>query len=224
MFPIKTDINNKGIPIVSIICIATCSAVYCLRFPQVFSGGFVPLDFVYSLLHPDNRLFSSGILLVASFFLHGSILHLLGNMWYLWVFGRTLELTIGSFRFFIIYFFSGIAAMITQVANNPLSTIPIIGASGAIAGVMGTYLIQLPFSKIILGLPPLFTLRLHAAFFLLFWFGLQWSNVGSSDPSANGIAWWAHIGGFSFGILAGVFFRCLRPANKKYNHRKKNRS
>jgi membrane associated rhomboid family serine protease len=223
MLPIKTDVRKKGIPVVSLICIAVCVVVYCFRFPRIFPGGLVPLDFVYSLLHPRDGLGYSVIVLLSSFFLHGSIIHLLGNMWYLWVFGCALELTIGPFRFLCIYFFSGIAAMVTQVVNNPLSTIPVIGASGAIAGVMGTYLILLPFSKIILGFPPIITLRLHAAFFLLFWLGLQWSSVVSSHPSTNGIAWWAHIGGFCFGMLAGIYLRCSSTISKKNKHGKMNR-
>ena len=180
-----------------------------------FTGGGVPLDFVHAILHPDNNLVTSGILLLTSFFLHGSLLHLAGNLWYLWLFGSKLEGTIGHFRFVLLYFASGIIAMLTQVANNPLSTIPVIGASGAIAGVMGTYLVILPFSKIILGIPPLFSVRLYAGFFLLLWFWLQWNNVASPHPSTNLIAWWAHIGGFCFGIIAGIFFRLSRGPRKR---------
>ena len=221
MFPVKTDVQIRIRPYGTIaICIA-CTIIFCLQSPELFPGGVVPLDFVYSVLHPGDHLVTSGIIVLISFFLHGSLMHLLGNMWYLWLFGSKLEGTIGHFRFFLLYFASGIVSMLTQVANDPLSTIPIIGASGAIAGCMGMYLIVLPFSKVIFGIPPLFTIRLYAGFFLLLWFWLQWVSMGSSPSSSGGVAWWAHIGGFCFGTLSGLYFRFFLSSRKNRLRKKK---
>ena len=220
MLPIRIDVKTRGLPLITVFFIFLCTALYIVRFPQLIPGGVVPLDFVYSLLHPETGIVSSVFVLLASFFLHGSIIHLVGNMWYLWLFGSTLERHIGFRSFLPVYFLSGTAAMLTQIANDPLSTIPIIGASGAIAGVMGTYLILLPFTKIVFGLPPVFSFRLPAALFLLFWFWLQWSNVGTIQQTSCRIAWWAHIGGFCFGIAAGIVLRISSlpdPSPKKKN-------
>lgn len=186
---------------------------FFLRSPHLSFAGVVPLDFLHAVLHPDNRLVNSAVLVVTSFFLHGGILHLLGNMWYLWLFGSRLEGIIGHRQFLLLYLVSGVIAMITQVANDPLSTIPIIGASGAIAGVMGTYLLVLPFSKISIGIPALFSFRVYAGLFLLLWFWLQWNSVTTPHPSTKNIAWWAHIGGFCFGILSGWSYR-LFPSER----------
>ena len=221
MIPIKTDVQIKTPPYLTIIFCLVCTVIYCLQSPVLFPGGVVPLDFVYSLLHPGGHLVTSGIILMSSFFLHGSLMHLIGNMWYLWLFGSKLEGTIGHFRFLLLYFASGIIAMLTQIANDPLSTIPIIGASGAIAGCMGMYLVVLPFSKVILGIPPLFSVRLYAGFFLLFWFWLQWASVGSTHPSSGRIAWWAHIGGFCFGAISGLYFRFFLSPRKNYHTKRK---
>jgi membrane associated rhomboid family serine protease len=214
MLPIKSDVPLRGFPFITIGIICCCCLSFFLQMPFLARRGLVPLDFVYTVLHPSDGLFGSAGILVSSFFLHGGLLHLLGNIWYLWLFGSRLEGTIGPFRFVLIYFMSGIAAMITQVANDPLSTIPIIGASGAIAGCMGRYLVQHPLSRIILGIPPIFTIRLYAVLFLLLWFWLQWNSMLSSHPSANRIAWWAHIGGFCFGMLSGLLYRLFPPGSK----------
>ncbi len=223
MLPIKSDVPLRGFPFMTAGIIGCCCVAFFMQTPFPARRGAVPLDIVYSVLHPSDNLLGSAVVLFSSFFLHGSLLHLLGNIWYLWLFGSRLEGTIGPLRFFLLYFLSGIAAMITQVANDPLSTIPIIGASGAIAGCMGRYLLQHPFSRITLGIPPLFSIRLYAVFFLLLWFWLQWNSMLSSHPSTNRIAWWAHIGGFSFGMLSGLFYRLFAPGPKAKRLPKKNR-
>ena len=142
--------------------------------------------------------------LFTSMFLHAGIAHLLGNMWILWIFGNNVEDRTRGFRFIRFYLGAGLVATLTFVAVNPTSTVPLIGASGAIAGVMGAYLILFPGARVISIIPPLFFLpfRVPAVLFLLIWFGTQF--LISSD--AGSVAWEAHVGGF----VAGAAFALLR--------------
>src|ERR1700693_4323559 len=146
--------------------------------------------------------------LLTSMFLHGGWLHLLGNMLFLWVFGRNVEDLIGGVRFLAFYLCCGLAAAILQVLANPYSRVPTIGASGAIAGVMGAYLIKFPRSQIdTLAILFIFVTRIAipAPFYLLFWFGMQFLNgfesIGDRSYTGGGVAWFAHIGGFIAGML-----------------------
>jgi membrane associated rhomboid family serine protease len=141
-------------------------------------------------------------------FLHGGWMHLIGNMLFLWVFGRNVEDLIGGPRFLAFYLLGGIAAGIVHVIVNAYSRLPTIGASGAIAAVMGAYLIKFPRSKIVTLIFIFFfvtTAEIPAAFVLLYWFALQFiSGVGSlasTDYTGGGVAWFAHIGGFLIGML-----------------------
>ena len=154
---------------------------------------------------PDRLRLAS---LFTSMFLHGSWTHILGNMLFLWVFGRNVEDLLGGGRFFIFYIVCGLAAAMTQIVTNLYSPVPTIGASGAIAGVMGAYLIKFPRARIVTLIPIFFfftTAEIPAALVLLFWFGMQFlSGLGSlteTDYSGGGIAFFAHIGGFVAGML-----------------------
>jgi len=157
---------------------------------------------------PDQMRGWGMITLFTSMFLHGGWMHLIGNMLFLWVFGRNLEDLIGGARFLAFYLLCGIAAGVVHVIVNSHSVLPTIGASGAIAGVMGAYLLKFPRARIIT-LIPIFvfftTVEIPAAFVLLFWFGMQFfSGIGSlasTDYSGGGTAWFAHIGGFLIGML-----------------------
>ena len=159
------------------------------------------------------------VTLATSMFLHGGWMHLLGNMLFLWVFGRKIEDLIGSSKFVGFYLLGGLTAAVVHVIANPYSRVPTIGASGAIAAVMGAYLIKFPRSKIVT-LVPLFvfvtTMELPAYLLLLYWFGIQFlSGVGSLaqvDYTGGGIAWFAHIGGF----LAGMALIRLFPPKKRF--------
>jgi membrane associated rhomboid family serine protease len=156
--------------------------------------------------------------LATSMFLHGGWLHLGGNMLFLWVFGRNLEELIGSVRFAAFYLLCGLAAAVIHVIANPYSRIPTIGASGAIAGVMGAYLIKFPRTSIVT-LVPIFvfvtTMEIPSFLLLLYWFGMQFLNgVGSLSQvnyAGGGVAWFAHIGGFLVGLAAIRLFPDLRP-------------
>jgi membrane associated rhomboid family serine protease len=156
-------------------------------------------------LVPDRLHLSA---LFTSMFLHGSWMHVLGNMLFLWVFGRNIEDLIGSARFLVFYLLCGLAAALTQIITNLYSPVPTIGASGAIAGVMGAYLIKFPRARIVTLLPIFFfftTMEIPAALLLLFWFGMQFlSGVGSlteRDYASGGVAFFAHVGGFVAGML-----------------------
>ncbi|MGH9645943.1 MAG: rhomboid family intramembrane serine protease, partial [Bryobacteraceae bacterium] len=159
--------------------------------------------------------------LLTSMFLHGGWLHLLGNMLFLWVFGRNLEDLIGGSRFLAFYLVCGVASALVQVLANPYVRVPTIGASGAIAGVMGAYLIKFPRSQIdtLVLLFVFFTrLAIPAPFYLLFWFGMQFLNgfetIGDRNYSGGGVAWFAHIGGFIAGMLLIRWF----PSRQRWRH------
>ena len=171
----------------------------------------------WGLVPDDLHLVS----LLTSMFLHGGWLHLLGNMLFLWVFGRNLEDLIGGTRFLGFYLVCGLLAGVVQVLANPYARVPTIGASGAIAGVMGAYLIKFPRSQIdtLVLLFVFFTrLAIPAPFYLLFWFGMQFLNgfetIGNRNYSGGGVAVFAHIGGF----LAGMLLIRLFPSRQRWRH------
>jgi len=141
-----------------------------------------------------------------SMFLHGGWMHLIGNMWFLWIFGNNIEDSMGRVRFLVFYLLSGVAAAVTQVATGPDSAIPMVGASGAISGVMGAYLVLYPRVRVYTLLPLGFfftTIALPAWTMLLYWIGLQALSgvVGLFGEQQGGVAFWAHIGGFVAGVI-----------------------
>ena len=146
--------------------------------------------------------------LVSSLFLHAGVLHIAGNMLYLFVFGPAVEGRLGHARFIGFYLAAGIMACLTMVAMAPQSSVPVIGASGAIAGVLGGYFVLHPGGRINTVLPASFMLRrveIPAILYLLIWFGLQLYlgiSSGPNGPLLGGVAWWAHVGGFLFGVAA----------------------
>ena len=154
---------------------------------------------------PDHLQLSN---ILTSMFLHGGWLHVLGNMWFLWIYGRNVEDVLGSSKFLMLYLLCGIAAGFAHVLSGPSSPVPTVGASGAIAGVMGAYLMKFPRAHIVT-LVPIFifftTLEIPAAFLLLYWFAIQFvsgfGSIGYSQISHGGVAWFAHVGGFVAGML-----------------------
>lgn len=168
--------------------------------------GFIPYVFFQ---HPWHIL-----PLFTAMFLHGGLMHLFGNMLTLWIFGDNVEDTMGHGRYVIFYFTCGIFASLTHAIFNPSSTLPSIGASGAIAGVMGAYMIYFPHARVLTLVPIFFFLQLMeipAFLFLGLWFFLQFFSgtlaLTSTFYQAGGVAWWAHIGGFVAGIVLGMLFR-----------------
>ncbi len=148
--------------------------------------------------------------LFTSLFLHGGLFHLLGNMLYLWIFGNNVEYAMGRVRFLIFYLVCGAVASLSQVAISPASPIPLIGASGAIAGVLAAYLMLFPTARVLTLIPIFFFLRLislPAILLLGLWFLLQIISGAGALGSAGGVAWFAHIGGFLAGLVLVFLFR-----------------
>ena len=148
--------------------------------------------------------------LISSMFLHGSWMHLIGNMWFLWLFGNNVEDAMGRMRFLAFYLLSGLAAAITQVLIHPASNIPMVGASGAISGVMGAYLILYPHVRVFALVPLGFfitSLALPAWLMLVYWMALQFfGGLASFGGSEGGVAFWAHVGGFVAGVVLVKLF------------------
>ena len=152
-------------------------------------------------------------------FLHGGWLHLIGNMWYLWIFGDNIEDRLGHFAYLIFYLLCGLGAGIVHTILNAGTEIPSVGASGAIAGVLGAYVVSYPFARV-LTLVPIFVflqvIEIPALLVLGFWFVMQFlsgtASLAVAGGNAGGVAWWAHVGGFVIGmILVGLFPRKDRP-------------
>ncbi len=155
---------------------------------------------------------------VSSMFLHGGWLHLIGNMWFLWIFGDNIEDILGRAKYLLFYLLCGVAAALVHVAFNGDSRVPTIGASGAIAGVMGAYLLKFRHSRVVTLVPIFFfltTMEIPAVYILMYWFLVQlisgFGSIGYSQLSQGGVAWFAHVGGFVAGML---LILVMRPAGR----------
>ena len=215
MFPISDVIPSRTRPAVTISLIAlnALGFLYQLQLDQaalqrlVFEYGVIPARFTY----PD---------VVTSLSLHGDFIHVGGNMVFLWIFGDNVEDRLGHVTFLVFYVACGALGAMAQVAADPVSFAPMIGASGAIAGVMGAYFVIYPQSKVLTAVFLVLFLdivEIPAVFFLGVWFLLQVLHGAlSSDGSGAGIAFWAHAGGFVAGLLAGGFVRLRDRRNREY--------
>jgi membrane associated rhomboid family serine protease len=161
--------------------------------------------------------------LITSMFLHGGWMHLIGNMLFLYVFGDNIEAVKGHTGFLIFYILGGLAGSFTHIFLSPDSTIPSIGASGAISALLGAYLVWFPGSKIKMLVPIFFFItivRVNAFVFLFIWAGLQlfygMATIGADSAETAGVAYWAHIGGFAFGLVVALFFRITNPQMGEY--------
>lgn len=175
----------------------------------IFEYGSIPVE---TMRGEDTHT------LFTSMFLHGGWMHLIGNMLFLWVFADNIEATVGSMSFLIFYLLGGLAAHAAHIYFNVGSEIPTVGASGAISAVMGAYLVMFPTSRIKIW-AFFFTFRIQALFFLGFWIFQQWMSgtaaLEVATEQSTGVAWWAHIGGFAFGVLAGFYYRSSGKLNRK---------
>ena len=153
--------------------------------------------------HSKGKVVLLGVLV--TMFLHGSIAHLFGNMLFLWVFGNNIEDRRGRVRYLLLYLFGGLAATAAHVAADPQSTVPVVGASGAIAAVMGAYLVSWPKARIktIIFFGPVLLRKVEAIWLLLYFLGTQFLLVGGETE----VAWAAHVGGFAFGVVVGLWWR-----------------
>jgi membrane associated rhomboid family serine protease len=176
----------------------------------IMQYGFVPAEFSSGHDLPPTIAIPIWLTLLTSMFLHGGLFHVLGNMLYLWVFGDNVEGAMGRGRFLAFYLLCGMAAGLAQLALSVHSDLPLVGASGAIAGVLGAYFMLFPTSRILTVIPIFFFIRLvsiPAVIVLGIWFLLQVVNSALSGASGGGVAWLAHIGGFAAGALLVVLFR-----------------
>lgn len=207
IFPIGDDRHTPGHrPIFSYLLLAANIGVFFLQM-QMPEGKLASFVETYGAIPAE---ISQGVdlpTLFSSMFLHGGLLHLIGNMLYLWIFADNIEASIGNLRFLIFYLAGGLIAGLSQVFVEPQSAIPCVGASGAIAAVMGAYMVMYPGSRIKM-LIFLFTSYIPAWLFLGFWFAQQVMSVtGGDGRDAGNVAWWAHIGGFVFGLIQGWLYR-----------------
>ncbi len=193
--------------------IAACAAIFAVQLSLglrgqerlVYGLGLIPATLIGDLhLNSELRLVAPVATLVTYMFLHGGLLHLAGNMLFLWVFGDNIEDAMGHGRFVVFYLLGGVAAGLLQTLADPASPVPTIGASGAVAAVMGAYLILHPRAKILVPIV-IFPVYLPAVFLLLLWIGFQ--VFTAITGGGGGVAWWAHIGGFVAGTLLIVPFR-----------------
>jgi membrane associated rhomboid family serine protease len=214
MIPLRVDILRTRAAICNgMLIIANVLAfLYELSLPPkagqalVYTFGLVP-SHTQLLFASHGITFAQAFLpLVTSMFLHGGWMHLLGNMLFLWVFGGSVEETLGHIQYFIFYFICGIGSAVVHTAFNWGSKVPTIGASGAISGVMGAFIVLYPRARVTTLIPALFlffTIRIPAALMLGYWFFLQFfsgvASLGVGDQ--EGVAWWAHVGGFILGAL-----------------------
>jgi membrane associated rhomboid family serine protease len=216
MIPLRDVIPTRTTPYVTIVLIAINALVF---FYQVALGDAVE-EFVLAFALIPAAF--SWVTVLTSMFLHGGFLHFGGNMLYLWIFGDNVEDRMGHGRFLVFYLLCGTAAALAQTITSPDSVIPMVGASGAIAGVMGAYFVLYPRSRIVTLVPIFFFFQVFevpAIFFLGIWFVMQLlSGVGSiatatAGEPAGGIAFWAHIAGFVAGLSGVLVFR--RPERQR---------
>jgi membrane associated rhomboid family serine protease len=218
MIPLRDDNPTSSAPVLTIALIAINALVFFYQLsldPRggqlfVYQFGAIPsVVFGVNSLPPDIGVIPPVLSLFTSMFLHGGWLHLIGNMWYLWIFGDNIEDALGRMRFISFYLLTGLIAALCHALTSIGSEMPTIGASGAISGVLGAYLILYPRARVLVLIPLGFFSRLMyipAMFVLGFWFFLQIINSGLAASSGGGVAWWAHIGGFVAGmLLVGVF-------------------
>jgi membrane associated rhomboid family serine protease len=214
VIPLRDVIPSRTTPFVTITIVALNALVFAYEVSLgrqlnelLFVAGLVPADF-------------SWVTVFTSMFLHGGWLHFGGNMLYLWIFGDNVEDRMGHGRFIVFYLMCGVAAALAQTRFNPDSLVPMVGASGAIAGIMGAYFVLYPRSRIVTLLPFIVIqiIEVPAILFLGIWFVMQLgSGVGSIAtsvrPSSGGIAFWAHVAGFLAGLIGVFAFR--RPERQK---------
>ena len=213
MIPLRDVIPSRTVPYVTITIIALNEVAWFVELSMTEQGlneflyvfGVVPAAF-------------SAPTLITSMFLHGSWSHVIGNMWYLWIFGDNVEDRLGHGRFLLFYLFSGALAALGQIVLEPSSNLPMIGASGAIAGVMGAYFVLYPSSRVLTLVPWIFlqVVEVPAIVLLGFWFLMQLFNAGTIAVTAGtagrgGVAFAAHAAGFVVGMLAVLVLRKRQP-------------
>ncbi len=223
MIPIRDQIPTRRVPVVNYLIIAANVVVFLLQslsgpYEQaiVYEFALIPYSFVTSLSLGDIMD------IFTSMFMHAGLAHIAGNMLYLWIFGDNVEDSLGHGKYLLFYLLGGVVASLTHIITNPGSQIPTVGASGAIAAVLGAYLVLYPQSRVLTLIPLGFFIRLSlvpASIVLGLWFVLQFfsglMSLGGAD--VGGVAFWAHVGGFVTGVvLAKIFSRNRKPDAAMY--------
>ena len=218
MIPLKDDNPTSGKPVVTYFIIGLCVFIFLIQLSSdAYTTGelFYSYGLIPSVLMGNNQLpldlysIPSWLTIFSSMFMHGGFMHLIGNMLYMWIFADNIEDSLGPSNFLIFYLLAGIGAGMTQVLMDTNSQIPMVGASGAIGGILGAYLINYPNAKVLVLIPFGFfsqLIKIRALYVLGFWFILQFISSG------GGVAYAAHIGGFVSGIILILFFN---KKNKK---------
>ncbi|MBC8507946.1 MAG: rhomboid family intramembrane serine protease [Anaerolineales bacterium] len=220
MIPLRDEIPTRRVPIINYVLIAANVLVYLFQSilgaqeqSLVYEFALIPFQFTSSLSLGDiSDIFTS-------MFMHAGLAHIGGNMLYLWIFGDNVEDRMGRGRFIIFYLIGGIVASLAHIFTNPASQIPTVGASGAIAAVLGAYLVLYPQSRVLTLVPLGFFIRLTmlpAALVLGLWFVLQFFSgvISIGGPDVGGVAFWAHIGGFVTGVVLAKLF--AKPEEPSY--------
>lgn len=212
MIPIRDTVPTKHYPLVNVTLIVINVVVFLLEPSRladlqefVFHYGLVPARYTVDAIAERYTFFQQAFSLLSFMFVHGGFWHLLGNMWFLYIFGDNVEDRLGPLRYLGFYLLCGISSGLLHGILNLHSTVPTVGASGAIAGVMGAYFILYPRSRVLTLVPLIiipYFFEIPAAFFLALWFIIQFlSAFFGGAMGGGGVAWWAHVGGFVFGII-----------------------
>jgi membrane associated rhomboid family serine protease len=225
MIPLKDDNPTRSVPVVTIALVVVNVAIFVwelllpptVRDDVILKMAVIPAEITHLAPFTVDQALYNGMTLFTSMFLHGSVLHLIGNMLYLWIFGNDIEDIMGHGRYLLFYALCGLAGSLSQIAVGPDSSVPMIGASGAIAGVLGAYLVLFPTARVLTLIFIVFFIRIvkiPALIVLGFWLLIQLLNAGQVVP--GGVAWFAHIGGFVAGLALIVPFRRRRPRHRLF--------
>ena len=223
--PLKDDNPTSTFPLFTIGLILANGLVFYHQMSLdvvesqnfIFKWGAIPYQILHGVVLREFPEIPLPLTIFSSMFLHGGFLHLFGNMLYLWIFGNNIEDTLGHFRFLFFYLVCGLAAGLAQVYSNPNSTVPMIGASGAVAGILGAYLLLFPRARILtLFFIFIFVkfIRLPALVVLGFWFLIQ--LLGVWGGSISNVAFFAHVGGFIAGLVLIKIFQPQRSRRRRY--------
>jgi len=220
MIPLKDMTPRRSFPIVTLLLILVNVLVFAhqILLPPaageafIRTYGLVPAKISLALAGKHYTAEQAFLPLFTCMFLHGGFLHIIGNMWFLWIFGANVEDRLGSLPYLLFYIVCGVGSGISQALFSWGSHVPSIGASGAISGVLGAYIIFFPGSRILTLVPLLiifFTWKIPAAIFIGLWFIMQFlSGLGSlGSQDVGGVAWWAHVGGFLLGVIVALLVR-----------------
>jgi len=220
LIPLHDDNPTEHPPLVTVAFLVTCICVFLWQWSLgeeaqaeiLLSLGMIPATLLGDARLADElELVAPAWTLLTSMFLHGGWMHLIGNMLYLWIFGNNVEDSMGHVRFVVFYVLCGVTAALSEALADPGSTIPMVGASGAISGVLGAYLLLFPHARVLVLIPlGIFTrvVRLPAVAVLGFWFLLQVLNLAASGGGGQGgVAWGAHLGGFVAGLVLIPLFK-----------------